>query len=172
MASLYTQPYISPVGELILGVFDDELCLCDWRYRKTRSSIDKRIQKDLRATYLEQSHPLIDETIHQLEAYFRQERKVFDLPLRLVGSDFQKQIWQALMSVPYGQTSTYKQLASHIDNPDAVRAVANANGANALSIIVPCHRIVGSDGSLVGYAGGIKAKQWLLELEQGVLAPR
>jgi len=92
---------------------------------------------------------------------------VFDIPLRLAGSEFQQKVWQALLQIPFGKTATYLGLSNKLQNPKAIRAVAAANGANAISIMVPCHRIIGSSGELIGYAGGLKAKQQLLELESG-----
>ena len=158
-------------GELIIGVFDNHLCLCDWRYRKMRNSVDDRLQRFLNSPYKEEVHPVIQQCIQQLQEYFSKSRRNFDLPLLLAGSHFQKRVWQALLKIPYGTTSTYLELASNppIDNPQSIRAVAAANGANAISIIVPCHRVIGSDGKLVGYAGGIPAKQKLLELESSLM---
>lgn len=165
MDVIKTAYYKSPVGELILGSFKDELCLCDWRYRRMRTTIDKRIQTNLKTTYQPESSPIIKETIKQLEAYFDQSNTTFDVPLKLVGTDFQRSVWEELVKVPYGKTSSYLELAKKLKNEKAIRAVASANGANAISIIVPCHRIIGSDGSLVGYAGGLPAKKRLLALE-------
>lgn len=105
-------------------------------------------------------------TVRELDEYFRGERKEFDLPLLLAGSEFQKRVWQQLRYIPYGQTVSYGELAAAIGAPKSVRAVANANGANAISIILPCHRVIGSDGSLTGYGGGIDTKRYLLELEK------
>jgi len=160
------QYYKSPCGELLLGAYDDQLCLCDWRYRKQRDQVDRRLQSYLQADYVEQGAAVIDQAIAQLEQYFCQQRTQFDIPLRFAGTDFQQAVWQALVSIPYGELASYGELARRLDRADAVRAVASANGANALSIFVPCHRIVGSDGSLTGYAGGLAAKQKLLTLEQ------
>lgn len=165
MSHIYTQYFTTPYGELILGAHHNQLCLCDWRYRKKRSNIDARLTKGLQATLLERDQPVLEETRQQLNAYFRHERKVFDLPILLVGTDFQKRTWEALMNIPFGETSSYLQLAERMGNKKAVRAVANANGANAISIIVPCHRIIGSNNALVGYAGGLRAKADLLGLE-------
>lgn len=165
MAPIITQYFKSPVGELVLGAFGNELVLCDWRYRRMRTAIDKRIQESLAAEYQEGHDPVLAQTITQLEEYFANTRTDFDLPFRLVGSAFQQQVWQALLGIGYGQTSTYLDLSKKLGNPKAIRAVASANGANAISIIVPCHRIIGSDGDLVGYAGGLKAKEKLLRLE-------
>lgn len=159
------QYYKSPVGELIIGVFDNQLCLCDWKYRKMRTAVDKRIQKGLNAEYIEKNHPIIEQTIEQLEAYFEDKKTTFDIPLLMIGTDFQQSVWNALIQIPYGKTASYLELSRRLGNEKAIRAVATANGANAISIIIPCHRIIGSDGSLVGYAGGLSAKKQLLKLE-------
>ncbi|MGF6147466.1 Methylated-DNA--protein-cysteine methyltransferase, constitutive [Kingella potus] len=103
----------------------------------------------------------------QLDGYFSGKRQNFDLPLDLVGTPFQKKVWHILQTIPYGETRSYKQQSEMSGNPKAVRAVAAANGANKISIIVPCHRVIGSDGSLTGYAGGLPRKQALLALESG-----
>ena len=109
---------------------------------------------------------MIEMARQQLDGYFRQERHSFDVPLLFVGTDFQKAVWQALLTIPYGTTVSYAALAEQLGSPLSVRAVANANGANAISIFVPCHRVIGSDGSLTGYAGGLEAKKFLLALEK------
>jgi len=106
--------------------------------------------------------------IEQIEAYFEGRLQVFDLPLELAGTSFQRSVWQALLTVPFGRTASYQQMADIVDNPKAVRAVGAANGQNPVSIIVPCHRIIGKNGSLTGYGGGIWRKEWLLRHE-GVL---
>ncbi len=155
----------TPLGELIIGSFKGVLCLCDWRYRSMRSSIDTRIQKGLNATYLLKEDAVISETKEQLTEYFLATRETFLIPLLPVGSDFQKQVWNALLQIPYGTTKSYIELSNMINNPKAIRAVAAANGANAFSILIPCHRIIGSDGSLIGYAGGVETKKKLLVLE-------
>lgn len=162
---IYLKEFKTPVGELILGVFQDEVCLCDWKYRRMRKAIDQRISSGLEATFLIQDHPFHLEVIQQIEAYFSKKINVFQLPIRLVGTPFQQQVWETLLTIPYGETVSYLALAEKIDNKSAVRAVASANGANALSLIVPCHRVIGSDKALVGYAGGLPAKKKLLELE-------
>ncbi|MBN8565678.1 MAG: methylated-DNA--[protein]-cysteine S-methyltransferase [Flavobacteriales bacterium] len=159
--------YHSPIGELVLGDYNDQLCLCDWRYRKMRNEVDARILKGLQAEFVENVTPLLTETQHQLQAYFDKKRTTFDLPLLLVGTDFQQTVWKALQQIEYGKTQTYLGLSKQLNNSKAVRAVASANGANAISIIIPCHRIIGSNQELVGYAGGVSAKKKLLALEQG-----
>lgn len=164
------QFFKTPYGELILGAFDEKLCLCDWRYRKMRSAIDGRISSGLNAEFIESDVPVLRETKRQLDEYFQAQRTQFELPLLMVGSDFQKRVWDELLNVVYGKTSSYLGLAERMGNKNAVRAVASANGANAISIIVPCHRIIGNKGELVGYAGGLKAKEKLLALECGLFA--
>lgn len=165
MESIHVQYFTTPFGELILGAYNDQLCLCDWRYRKMRDAIDTRLQKSLNAVYVEQKAEVTDRAIGQLKEYFNGERKDFDIPLLFAGTDFQKSVWKALLEVPYGEVQTYGGLAKKMNNVPAVRAIAAANGANAISIFVPCHLIIGSNGQLIGYAGGLDAKKKLLELE-------
>ena len=155
----------TPFGELIMGSYGNKLCLCDWRYRKMRSEIDFRITSGLQATFLRAETDVIALAMIQLNEYFTGNRKTFDIPLLFVGTDFQQMVWNALMQIPYGKTETYLELSQRLNNPKAIRAVASANGANAIAIIVPCHRVVGSTGELVGYAGGLQAKRKLLDLE-------
>lgn len=165
MEPVLVHTWQTPFGELLLGSFNNELCLCDWRYRRMRTAIDARIQRSLQAAYAEGVSLVLEETKAQLNAYFAGERTTFDLPLRFVGTDFQQRVWKALLTVPYGTTLSYAALTAQVAEPTAIRAVASANGANALSIIVPCHRIIGSNGEMTGYAGGVNAKQKLLRLE-------
>jgi methylated-DNA-[protein]-cysteine S-methyltransferase len=168
MNKISTQYYKSPIGELLLGSFEGKLCLADMRYRKMRTSIDSRIQKGLKAEYIEQGSGVIEKTIKQMKEYFAGERKDFTIPLLMVGTDFQKSVWKGLMQIPYSTTASYLELSRNIDNEKAVRAVASANGANAIAILIPCHRVIGSNGDLVGYAGGLPAKKKLLELESNL----
>jgi methylated-DNA-[protein]-cysteine S-methyltransferase len=165
MNKISIQYYKNRIGEIILGSYDNKLCIADWKYRKKRNPIDTRIKKKLNAEYLEESSEVIDETIKQMEEYFANERKIFDISLLMVGTDFQKSVWEELIQIPYGTTASYLDLAKSIGNEKAVRAVASANGANAISILIPCHRIIGSNGHLVGYAGGLDVKKKLLALE-------
>jgi methylated-DNA-[protein]-cysteine S-methyltransferase len=165
MNQISTQFYKSKIGELILGSFREKLCLLDFRYRKMRKAVDTRIKNGLNAEFLENDNEVLQQTKKQLDEYLNGNRKEFSLPLLMVGTDFQKSIWKSLMQVPYGSTSTYLQLAKNIHNEKAVRAVASANGANSISIIIPCHRVIGSNGQLVGYGGGLSVKKRLLNLE-------
>lgn len=166
--NIIIKEHTTPIGVLILGVFDDKLCLCDWKYRAKRDEIDKRIVRGLKADLQEGDHALFKKVEKQLNDYFIGSRSSFDIPLLFVGSDFQKSVWNALLKIPFGKKETYLGLSHKLGNTKAIRAVAATNGANAISIIVPCHRIVGANGELVGYAGGLNAKKKLLELEGSV----
>lgn len=170
MPHIQVHAFHTPYGELLLGSFDGALCLCDWRYRRMRDAVDERIQRGLQAAYEEGLSAVIGTAIEQLNAYFAGQRRTFDVPLRSVGTDFQQRVWNALVNVPYGTTMTYAQLTEKVAEPTAIRAVAAANGANGISILVPCHRIIGSSGELVGYAGGLPAKRALLKHEGVALA--
>ena len=159
------QYYQLPCGELILGSYQGKLCMCDWNREGRRVLIDRRMQKLLHADYEKSSSEVIVRTIIQLDEYFGRKRTAFDIPLFFVGTDFQKTVWKELLNIPYGMTLSYGDLSRKLGNPKAIRAVAAANGANPISILVPCHRVIGSDRKLVGYGGGIPAKKILLELE-------
>jgi methylated-DNA-[protein]-cysteine S-methyltransferase len=115
-------------------------------------------------------HPVLAAARRQLGAYFAGERREFDLPVEATGTAFQQAVWAALGQIPFGATSTYAALAAALGQPTAVRAVGAANGRNPLSILVPCHRVIGADGALTGYAGGVAAKRWLLDHERRLAA--
>jgi methylated-DNA-[protein]-cysteine S-methyltransferase len=165
MNHIYIQDYYSPLGHLILGSFNQKLCVCDWYHRTSRTAIDNRLRKGLNAEYSAEKDQLLETAVSQLEEYFHGQRKDFDLPLLMVGTDFQKKVWQELLKIPYGKTITYAALSDRLNNPLGIRAIASANGDNALSILVPCHRVIGSDGKMVGYAGGLRVKKKLLQIE-------
>lgn len=165
MPTILVHPFTTPFGELLLGSWGDELCLCDWRHRRMRAAIDTRIQRGLNAAYEEGMSTAIAVAMEQLDAYFQGRSTRFDLPLRFAGTEFQQRVWEALRAVPYGSTMSYAELTARVATPTAIRAVASANGANAHAIIIPCHRIIGNGGELVGYAGGLAVKRKLLLLE-------
>jgi len=150
----------SPVGRLRL-VGDDVGLRQVWFLGGRHSKAARKEWKEDRAPF--------DEAIRQLDAYFRGELKDFDLPLRMEGTEFQLSVWKELRRIPYGETRTYGEMAKKIGNPKGARAVGLANGQNPIPIIVPCHRVIGSDGSLTGFGGGIENKRKLLELESGQL---
>ena len=165
LKNIIISTYKSPVGELLIGSYGDKICLCDWKYRKQRKQIDQRIMTSCNAEMIEGETSIISETITQLEAYFSGKSEIFDIPLLFNGTRFQTKVWKHLTDIPFGKTMSYLDLSQNIGDKKAIRAVAAANGANAISILVPCHRIIGTDGKLVGYAGGLKAKEQLLRLE-------
>lgn len=148
----------SPVGQLKLVANEQALVAILW---------DNENPKRVRLAELieDVSHPILLNTQQQLIEYFSGQRKVFDIPLDFEGTDFQKQVWSALLTIPYGETRSYKQIAQQLGNEKAVRAVGAANGKNPISIIAPCHRVIGSGGALVGFAGGLDKKEILLRLE-------
>lgn len=158
--------YFSPCGELTLGSFWGKLCLCDWTNGWHSEQTLDRVKRLLCADFVEGRSDVTEKAAHQLNEYFSGERNTFDVPPLFVGTDFQKLVWNELLKIPFGTTISYGELASQIGAPRSVRAVANANGANAISIFAPCHRIVGSNNTLGGYGGGLDAKQFLLKLEQ------
>ncbi|MDP2342856.1 MAG: methylated-DNA--[protein]-cysteine S-methyltransferase [Deltaproteobacteria bacterium] len=119
-----------------------------------------------------EGHPLLDRLAEELTAFFAGELRVFTVPLKPTGTPFQLSVWTALRAIPFGQTCSYVDVAHALGKPESVRAVATANARNPLSIVVPCHRVIGSDGALTGYAGGLKAKQFLLDLESRVAGTR
>ena len=166
MKQINIQYYKTQYAEFILGSFENKLCLLDFKYRKMRTTVDNRLKKGLNAEFVEQDNEILKETRKQLDEYFNRTRKEFEIPLITVGTDFQKSVWDGLLNIDYGTTSTYLQLAKNIGNEKAVRAVANANGANSIAIIIPCHRIIGTNGELTGFGGGLPLKKRLLDLEQ------
>ena len=156
MNKTYYSWFDSPVGALLLAGTNSGLKLVSFSAGKRRKGIDNEWSEDNAA---------FTEVVDQLQSYFAGERRSFDLPLVLEGTDFQKRIWTALQNIPYGETVSYKMLAERVGSPKAVRAVGAANGANPIPIIIPCHRVIGNDGSLTGFGGGLPLKKKLLELE-------
>ena len=148
----------SPVGQLKLVATETALVAVLWENENpNRVRLAELIENV--------QHPILLETQKQLNEYFVGQRQVFDLPLDFEGTEFQQKVWQALLTIPFGETRSYKQIAEQIGNVKAVRAVGAANGKNPISIITPCHRVVGANGKLVGFAGGLENKDVLLKLE-------
>lgn len=157
--------YQSPFGQLTVASYGERLCMCDWTTRHNFQQILARVSRSLHADVRYGSSPVTDNAITQLEEYCAGHCRHFDLPLLTCGTAFQKSVWDALLTIPYGTTRSYSYVAALIGRKQSVRAVANAIGANAISIIIPCHRVIGSNGSLTGYAGGVDAKRRLLQCE-------
>lgn len=150
----------SPVGTLTLVASDKGLTAILWEN-------DHESRVPLGEMTGDAGHPVLVETARQLEEYFTGTRKTFSVPLDFNGTDFQKAVWNALLTIPFGETRSYGEIAVQLGNPKAVRAVGAANGKNPISIIAPCHRVIGSNGKLTGFAGGLEAKALLLRLERG-----
>lgn len=148
----------SPVGQLTLVARDGKLSAILWETERAN-----RVR--LGELHEANDSPVLLEAQRQLQEYFAGTRNQFTLELDFTGTDFQKQVWQALLTIPFGETRSYSQIAQQIGNPKAVRAVGAANGRNPISIIAPCHRVIGASGELTGFAGGLQAKQYLLALE-------
>ncbi len=165
MKNIHIQYHKTKIGDLILGSFEGKICILDFAYRKMRNTVDNRIKKGLNADFIEECDDIITETIKQINEYLQGKRKEFNIPILMVGSDFQKQVWSELLNITYGKTASYLDLAKNINNPKAVRAVASSNGANSIALIIPCHRIIETNGGLGGYGGGINVKKRLLNLE-------
>jgi len=156
---------LSPLGPLFAGATDEGICLLEFTDRRMLETQIARLRYHLRAEFVPGTNKHFDTLDLQLKEYFDRKRKKFTLPLVLPGTDFQKKVWETLMQVPYGETRSYEEQAQMMGNPKAVRAVASANGDNRISIIIPCHRIIGKNGKLTGYGGGLWRKQYLLNLE-------
>ena len=159
MKTYFYKKMKSPVGELKLIASDSGLAAILWENdREGRVRVSSAIENE--------SHPILLETESQLKEYFKGERKKFSVRLDFSGTDFQKDVWQQLLAIPFGETRSYGQLAKALGNPKACRAVGAANGKNPISIIAPCHRVIGASGKLTGFAGGLDAKAILLDLEK------
>lgn len=153
----------SPCGPLTLVARDDRLVglyMTEQRHRPSEETFG-----------LPGEHPVLARTAEQLAAYFAGDRTAFDVELNMLGTPFQQRVWTALNDIPYGETVTYGELAEALGKPTASRAVGLANGKNPISVIVPCHRVIGANGGLTGYGGGLARKQWLLDFERGTQQP-
>ncbi|HEY3296576.1 MAG TPA: methylated-DNA--[protein]-cysteine S-methyltransferase [bacterium] len=164
-AVIYITRLSTPLGLMMAGAVQNELCLLEFCDRRMLPSELDQLQKLCNGSVMTAHCPLFDELQKQLDEYFAGQRKEFALPLHLAGTAFQKAVWQALVTIPYGSTCSYLEQARKLSRPEAVRAVAHANGMNRMAIVIPCHRVIGGDGTLTGYGGGLDRKRWLLEHE-------
>lgn len=165
MNEIITTLYHSPCGSLLLGDHQAQLCLCDWQHALHGERSRRHAEHWLCATMHAGHSALLSETARQLDAYFEGKLFDFQLPMLMQGTPFQMRVWENLLHLPYATTCTYAELADSTGHAQSVRAVANAIGANPLSIIVPCHRVVASGGRMGGYAGGTEAKRFLIDME-------
>ena len=158
---------LTPLGPMLAGAVDEGICLLEFVDRRMLETQIKRLKKYLNAEFVPGQSKHFDKLDKQLKEYFEGKRKDFDLPLVLDGTEFQQKVWKELQRISYGKTRSYQEQAIALGNPKAIRAVAKANGDNRIAIIIPCHRVIGKDGTLVGYGGGMWRKQFLLNLEKG-----
>lgn len=158
--------FTTPLGPMFACATEEGICLLEFTERRMLEFEFRDIQKRLRAKILYGNNPHFDTLQQQLKEYFDGKRKKFDIPLITPGTEFQQQVWNVLMKIPYGKTISYKEQAIKMKHIKAVRAVANANGYNRIAIIIPCHRVIGDDGNLKGYGGGVWRKQWLIDFEK------
>ncbi len=156
----------TPLGEMSAAATKDGICLLEFTSRPALESEFNRLALTFNETVKPGTNKHLRALKKQLKEYFRGKRKEFQLPLITTGTDFQLEVWNALKKIPYGETTTYLEQAKAISNPGAVRAVAGANGSNRIAIVIPCHRVIGSDGDLVGYGGGLEKKRWLIDHER------
>ncbi len=160
---------LTPLGPMFAGATDKGLCLLEFTDSRMLETQIQRLTKLLKAQFVPGEHPLFIDLDRQLKDYFAGKLKDFSIPLDFPGTEFQQKVWQQLLTIPYGETRSYQQQAEAINHKKAVRAVAKCNGDNRISIIIPCHRVIGKNGKLTGYGGGLWRKQRLLELETGQL---
>lgn len=156
----------TPLGTMFAGVVEQGICLLEFTDRKMLETELKSLAKLLNANIIQGANPHFDILKQQLDEYFEGKRKEFSVPLFTTGTEFQQSVWKELQNIPYGTTRSYRQQAIALKKPEAVRAVANANGMNRIAIIIPCHRVIGNDGNLTGYGGGLWRKKWLLDMEK------
>jgi AraC family transcriptional regulator, regulatory protein of adaptative response / methylated-DNA-[protein]-cysteine methyltransferase len=156
----------SPIGELIAGATDDGICLLEFSDRRRAARECRDLMKLLKQPIEEGDNAHLQKLTKQLNDYFKGDLQKFSVPLVTPGTDFQQAVWKELQEIPFGKTRSYQEQANALNKPDSVRAVANANGMNRISIVIPCHRVIGSDGRLTGYGGGLRRKKWLLDHEK------
>lgn len=165
MATIHLSAIPTPIGEMVAGATDTHLVMFEFEHRRMYNTQIERLRGALAAELVPGDSAVFDTLRTQLDEYFGGARSEFTVPLLTPGTPFQTRVWDALQRIPCGTTTSYKRLAESIGQPDAVRAVARANGDNRIAILIPCHRVIGSDGQLVGYGGGLWRKRKLLDLE-------
>jgi len=168
---ILTAEFETPLGLMIAGATDQGICFVEFTDRIELEKHLTRLSADLDAALQPGKHQFLTLLKKELTAYFAGKLTEFTVPLHLTGTEFQQSVWKALLEIPLGKTWTYKQQAIFMQNLKGIRAIATANGQNKHAIVIPCHRVLGSDGSLTGYAGGIEKKDWLLKFESPVKTP-
>jgi AraC family transcriptional regulator, regulatory protein of adaptative response / methylated-DNA-[protein]-cysteine methyltransferase len=156
----------TPLGEMVAAATDEGVCLLEFNDRRMLPTEYKDLERLLKTTFKEEENGHLITLKKQLKEYFEGKRKKFDIPLVITGTEFQREVWKELQNIQFGTTRSYEEQAIALNKPNSIRAVANANGMNRISIVIPCHRVIGSDGRLTGYGGGLKRKKWLLDHEK------
>lgn len=169
MEIIYRKIIQTPLGEMAACAINQGICLLEFTDRKNFDNQFISLSKALKSDIKDGEHSHFIQLEKELKEYFEGKRTKFDVPLYITGTQFQEKVWQLLREIPMGEIRTYKQQSEFLGNPKAIRAVGTANGINKIAILIPCHRVIGSNGELVGYAGGIWRKQKLLELEKAIL---
>jgi len=162
---IYLSKTNTPLGPMFIGATEHGLCLLEFSDRRMLETEFRDLQQKLDAIVLHGENEITKQTRRELSEYFDGKRTQFEIPIDAPGTDFQKEVWSVLQSIPYAGTRSYQKQAEILGKPKAVRAVANANGYNRIAIVIPCHRVIGKDGSLTGYGGGLERKKWLLDHE-------
>jgi len=163
---VYINRLLTPLGPMLAGTTNDGVCLLEFMDRRMLETQLKILVKRFDCSFVPGSNKIMDELNNELKEYFKGNLKKFNVPLIVPGTDFQKNVWKHLQKIPLGKTVSYEYLAEQIGKPAAVRAVGKANGDNRIAIVIPCHRVIGKDGNLTGYGGGLWRKKYLLELER------
>ena len=163
---IHMTEFVTPLGAMLAGATSEGICVLEFSNRIRLEKEFSDLQKLLNAVMLPGRNQHLDQLENELKEYFDGSRKTFTVPLHIPGNEFSQSVWQSLQEIPYGKTYTYKEQADKMNNPKAIRAIAATNGKNRLAIIIPCHRVIGSNGSMTGYAGGIDKKIWLLRFEK------
>lgn len=161
-----TTEFSSPLGPMLAGATSEGVCILEFTNRIRLEKELTELQKLLNAVTVPGRNPHLDQLENELNDYFRGKLKTFSVPLHTPGNEFVQSVWETLRQIPYGKTCSYKEQAEMMKNPKAIRAIASTNGRNRLAIIIPCHRVIGSDGSMTGYAAGVDKKKWLLKFER------
>lgn len=156
----------TPVGEMIAGATGEGICLLEFSDRRMLNTEYKDLARLLKTTVEDGENIYLIDLCNQLKEYFDGGRKEFNIPLVTPGTKFQQKVWKELLNIPFGSTRSYQEQALALNSPGSVRAVAKANGMNRISIVIPCHRVIGTDGHLTGYGGGLKRKKWLIDHEK------
>jgi len=171
-SQLFQTTISTPLGDMVAIATDEALCLLEFHDRPAVKAEIEELRIHFQAALTEESNPILDHLRSELDTYFKGELTEFKTPLIYTGTDFQSRVWRALHDIPFGKTRTYKEQSEHLGDVKAIRAVASANGKNKIAIVIPCHRVIGSNGNLTGYAGGIERKRFLLDLERKFGGPK